>query len=189
LLLSHKHHCNPIISNMDNDIAQRSQSLFNRNQQAKRRITISDHPLQYIQEGDYAQITKVFTDEDVHNFAQLVGDYNPVHFDEEYIGKNMDNIFSGRVVHGILVGALISTVAGTILPGPGSVYLSQNFEFKKPAYLNEELLAHVQCIKALNKKRNVFLFDTIVTNKKTGEILISGEARVYHPRIVLQNFA
>lgn len=170
---------------MSKDTPQR----FDKNLQEKRRITVSDHPLQYIQVGDYAEITKVFTDQDVHKFAQLVGDYNPVHFDEEYATNDMNNMFSGRVVHGILVGALISTVAGTILPGPGSVYLSQSFQFKKPAYLNEELLAHVQCIKALNKKGNVFLFDTIVTHNKTGEILISGEARVYHPRVLLKNHA
>lgn len=86
-------------------------------------------------------------------------------------------------MHGLLVGGLISTVAGTKLPGPGSIYLSQTFKFLKPAYIGDTLVAEVTLKSA--KKRHVFCFETIVRNAKTGEMLISGDALVLHKEMIL----
>ncbi|MNE65168.1 (R)-specific enoyl-CoA hydratase [compost metagenome] len=148
-------------------------------------ITANHLPLTHIRVGHFATMTKVFTQEHVQQFASLVGDFNPAHFDDQYVQQEMKGIFKGKVVHGILVGGLISALAGTVLPGPGSIYLSQNFRFVKPAYTNDLLCARVECKKALNKSGNVFLFETTVTNQTTGEVLINGEATVYHPKLRL----
>ena len=149
-----------------------------------RHVTVETHyPLKSIQIGDYATLTTHFTQEDVIEFARIVGDFNPAHFDDQFVQENMNGLFKGKVIHGILVGGLISRLAGTILPGPGSVYLHQTFNFVKPAYVYDPLKATVTCVKSLNKKGNVFLFDTVVENEDTGEVLIQGEAKVYHPTV------
>jgi 3-hydroxybutyryl-CoA dehydratase len=89
----------------------------------------------------------------------------------------------------MLIGGLVSTVAGTILPGPGSIYLNQTFNFLKPAYIGDTVTAKVKLIQALKSKRskveNVFVFETTCINKETQQVLVTGEARVYHPRITL----
>ena len=65
----------------------------------------------------------LFTQEDVDTFAQVTGDTNPIHLDEEYASKS---IFKKRVVHGALSNSIFSKVFGTITPGKGTIYLSQN---------------------------------------------------------------
>jgi 3-hydroxybutyryl-CoA dehydratase len=72
--------------------------------------------------GDFAEIKKVFRDVDIKNYAMASGDSNPIHMDDEYA---MKTIFSGRIVQGMLVAGLISSVVGTKLPGEGTIYLSQ----------------------------------------------------------------
>jgi len=108
-----------------------------------------------------------------------VGDFNPVHFDEEYVKRQ--GIFKGRLVHGILVGGLISTVAASKLPGPGSIYLSQSFKFVKPVYIGDQ----VQAIVTLKgeKKKYVYEFETIVKNMQSSETVIVGEATVYNKQV------
>jgi acyl dehydratase len=160
-----------------------SSSLIRLYSTTQHEITINNHPLSTIRIGDYATLNKTFTEQHVEQFAHLVGDFNPVHFDEQYVKEKMNGIFKQRVVHGILLGGLISTLAGTVLPGPGSVYLHQTFNFLKPAYIGDSVCARVECKKAISKRGNVFLFDTTITNAVTGELLVSGEAKVYHPTL------
>jgi acyl dehydratase len=87
----------------------------------------------------------------------------------------------------MLLGGLISTVAGTILPGPGSIYLSQTFKFIKPAYLGDTVTAKVKVTQAMKSSKspveNVFVFETICVNEATQQVLLTGEAKVYHPNV------
>lgn len=134
--------------------------------------------------GDTAEYTHKFTEKDVKGFADIVGDHNPVHFSDEF--ARAQNIFTGRIVHGMLLGGLISTVAGTILPGPGSIYLSQTFKFLKPAYIGDTITAKVKVLEAYKSgkspTKNIFVFETICFNKDTQQVLVTGEARVLHPK-------
>jgi 3-hydroxybutyryl-CoA dehydratase len=86
----------------------------------------------------------------------------------------------------MLLGGLISTVAGTILPGPGSIYLSQTFKFLKPAYIGDTITAKVKVLEAYKSgkspTKNIFVFETICFNKDTKQVLVTGEARVLHPK-------
>jgi acyl dehydratase len=70
------------------------------------------------------------------------------------------------------------------LPGPGCIYMGQTFKFVKPAYLNEEIEATVELIRA-RKEKKIFFFETICRNEKN-EILLSGEAVVYAPNCELE---
>ncbi|MHC4648947.1 MAG: MaoC family dehydratase, partial [Planctomycetota bacterium] len=83
------------------------------------------------------------TDDDVRNFAEVTGDKNPIHLDEEY-AKN--TIFEGRIVHGAFCVGLISRVIAEKLPGKGSILLSQYAKYIKPVRIGDELRVIVEVI-------------------------------------------
>ena len=126
--------------------------------------------------GATASRTKVITDEDVRLFAQVSGDTNPVHLDDEYAATTR---FGRRIAHGILTGSLISTILGNDLPGRGAIYLSQAFSFKAPVYINDTITATVELIKYKEKNR-IAIFRTICTNQD-GVLVLEGEAVVLAP--------
>lgn len=128
--------------------------------------------------GQNASFSKTITKEDVYEFAKLSGDYNPVHLDEAEAEKS---IFKKRVAHGMLCASLISTVLGTVLPGKGTIYLSQDLKFCAPVYLGDTLRATVT-IKEIQPRQRAVL-DTFVENQN-GKTVISGEAKVILPDLV-----
>jgi 3-hydroxybutyryl-CoA dehydratase len=123
--------------------------------------------------GEEATFTKTITEEDLQTFGRLSGDTNPIHFDENYAKQTR---FGGRIVHGMLVGSLISTVLGTMLPGPGCVYLSQQLSFRAPARMGEWLTARVR-VTDWDVTRGRMVLDTEVINERN-ERLIVGEAKM-----------
>ncbi|MGO4939904.1 MaoC family dehydratase [Fundicoccus sp. Sow4_D5] len=126
--------------------------------------------------GQSASFTKTVTETDVVLFAGISGDLNPAHVDEVSAKQSM---FKGRVAHGILGASFISAVLGMQLPGPGSIYLSQDLKFLKPIYFNDTVTATVT-IKEIDRRGRITL-DTSLTNQD-GKQLISGEAHVQPPR-------
>jgi 3-hydroxybutyryl-CoA dehydratase len=104
--------------------------------------------------GEQASFTKTVTEADVTTFAGLIGDFNPLHVDAEYARKSR---FGQRVAHGILTGGLISAVLGNKLPGPGSIYLSQQIEFLAPVYIGDTITARVEVTSWRPEKRIITL--------------------------------
>jgi 3-hydroxybutyryl-CoA dehydratase len=123
-----------------------------------------------IEVGDQATVTKTFSSEEVIEFANLTGDRNPIHVDEQ-AGKA--SIFGARVVHGAFVNALFSNVLGTKLPGEGCIYLSQNSSFRKPVFLGDTITATVTALEKTDK--GFIKFSTIAVNQN-GDEVIKGEA-------------
>jgi 3-hydroxybutyryl-CoA dehydratase len=123
--------------------------------------------------GDSASITKTITDDDIRRFADLVGDVNPVHLDDEIAKKTR---FGRRVAHGMWGASLISAVLGTRLPGPGTVYLSQTMKFQAPIFLGDTVTAKVAVTKVRDDKPIVTL-ETVCENQE-GKTLLQGEAVV-----------
>lgn len=121
--------------------------------------------------GDSASVSKTLTETDIYNFAEICGDFNPLHIDEKEAGKSK---FGKRICHGILVSAFISTVLGMYLPGPGSIYLEQTLEFVAPVYIDDTITATV-IVKEIN--RNIVKLETIVVNQNMEEVVI-GYAKV-----------
>lgn len=78
--------------------------------------------------------SKTIAEADVYGMAGVIGDFNPVHIDEEYAKTT---IFKKRIAHGVLGIGLISTVAGMKLPGPGAIYLDQQVKFHSPIYIGD----------------------------------------------------
>lgn len=121
--------------------------------------------------GDSASTVKKFTSEDVLAFAGLSTDFNPVHVDEEYAKQS---IFGKRIVHGFLVGSLISATIASKLPGEGSIYLHQDMDFEKPVYLDDTITASVE-VTGLRSEKNIIKLDTYCRNQHD-EIVIKGTA-------------
>lgn len=93
--------------------------------------------------GEKASFSKTVTEADVSTFAGLIGDFNPIHLDAEYARKSR---FGRRVAHGMFTGGLISAVLGNKLPGPGSIYLSQQIEFLAPVFIGDTITAWVEIV-------------------------------------------
>lgn len=127
--------------------------------------------------GQKASVSKTITDGDIRDFARISGDDNPIHLDDDYAAQSL---FGKRIVHGILVSALISRVIGTMLPGEGTIYLSQNLKFIKPVYVEDTVVAEVEILKIDNEKKRMTLKTTVT--KEDGTCVIEGEALVIPPR-------
>lgn len=126
--------------------------------------------------GDQASMTKTFTDEDVRTFAEISGDKNPIHLDDDYAAGTR---FKKRLVHGILTSGMISALLGMQLPGPGSVYIKQSLNFRAPVYIGDSITATVTVTKARADKPIVTL-ETVCVNQEA-VIVIDGEAVLLAP--------
>ncbi len=127
--------------------------------------------------GDKARHTKTATEADVTLFAEISGDFNPLHMNEEFAQKSQ---FGKRVVHGCFSSALISAVIGMKLPGPGALYVSQTSNFRKPVFLGDMLTATAEVLEKFTKKEGMLKFlklSTVVTNQN-GVVVTDGEALV-----------
>ena len=129
--------------------------------------------------GDKAQFTKSITEEEVTLFARISGDDNPIHLDAEY-AKN--SIFKQKIVHGFLVGSLISAAIAKELPGNGTIYLSQNLKFLAPVFMDDTITAHIEVIDF--PKGNQVLLSTICKNQDQKSV-IEGTALVMAPRDIV----
>lgn len=129
--------------------------------------------------GDSASFQKTITETDVYLFAGISGDINPAHINE-IEAKN--SIFKERVVHGMLTASLISAVLGVQLPGPGTIYLGQELNFKAPVKFGDTIQAVVRAAEIIEEK-NIVKFVTTCTNQD-GKLVIEGMATVMPPRRV-----
>jgi len=129
-----------------------------------------------IQQGDSAAFSKTIGESDVYLFAGITGDFNPAHIDAVAAAEG---VFGQRVAHGMLTASMISTVLGTRLPGPGTVYLSQEVQFRAPVFIGETVTATVECIEKLESRRWL-KFRTTVVNQD-GKTVITGQATVIPP--------
>ncbi len=134
------------------------------------------HPSREIQVGDSASMNKVVTDQDVRTFAEISGDRNPVHLDDDYAATTF---FKKRIAHGALTGGLISAILGMLLPGPGTIYLSQTYNFKAPVYIGDEITARVEVIAYRGDKRITTLKTEIFNQHNV--LVLQGEAVVIAP--------
>ena len=126
--------------------------------------------------GDSASRTRTIAHDDIALFAQVSGDDNPVHLDEDYAAETQ---FGKRIAHGMLTVGMISAILGNDLPGHGTIYLGQDVKFKAPVYIGDTVTATVECIK-YREDRRIATFSTTVTNQD-GIIVVKGEAVVIAP--------
>jgi 3-hydroxybutyryl-CoA dehydratase len=127
--------------------------------------------------GDSAKFSKTISESDVYLFAGVTGDFNPAHVNEDY-AKN--TYFKTRIAHGMLTASFISTVIGTMLPGPGSIYMRQAVNFLAPVHIGDTITACAEISEIILDKKKVRL-KTFCTNQD-GTTVLDGEALVSPPR-------
>jgi 3-hydroxybutyryl-CoA dehydratase len=126
-----------------------------------------------IRVGQSASVSKIVTDADIQMLAEVTLDRNPVHLDESFARRTR---FRGRIAHGVLAIGLISAVLGTQLPGPGTIYLSQQVKFLAPVRPGDTIKAVVEVVALRPEKRIV----TLKTNcyNQDNQAILTGEAVV-----------
>ncbi len=129
-----------------------------------------------IEIGDSASLERTIGRDDIDLFASVSGDYNPAHVDPEFAAKDF---FGHIVAHGMWTAALVSAVLGTRLPGPGTIYLGQDLQFRKPVSPGDTITAKVT-VKEKRPDKNIVLLDTRCTNQHGEEVLL-GTATVIAP--------
>jgi len=133
--------------------------------------------------GESASLTRALTQRDIEVFAILSGDVNPAHLDEAYA---MASPFHKVIAHGMWGGTLISTVLGTRLPGPGTIYVKQSLAFLRPVGLGDVITVTVTVKDKLEKNR--VILDCLCSNQ-VGKPVISGEAEVIAPDVKVRRTA
>jgi phosphate acetyltransferase len=126
--------------------------------------------------GQKAVLSRVLRRQDIELFAQVSGDTNPAHLDAEYAAETM---FKGVIGHGIWSASIVSAVLGTCLPGPGTIYLSQDLKFRRPVRPGDQVTATITAKEKRDDKK-IVVFGCEVTNQ-AGEVVMSGDATVIAP--------
>ena len=138
---------------------------------------IENRTFDEIQVGDEAFLEKRLTLDDIKLFAIMSGDVNPSHVDDDFARSSR---FQEVIAHGMWGGALISTVLGTQLPGPGTIYLGQELKFTKPVRFGDTVTATCT-ISELIPEKNIAKLETICVNQND-EVVIKGIATVMPPK-------
>ncbi|HEY0835320.1 MAG TPA: bifunctional enoyl-CoA hydratase/phosphate acetyltransferase [Azospirillum sp.] len=128
-----------------------------------------------IRVGQSASLSRRLTMYDIQLFATVSGDINPAHLDSEYASSSR---FHKVIGHGMWSGSLISAVLGTLLPGPGTIYLGQDLRFKRPVGLGDIITATVTAKE--KRANNVVVFECVCVNQD-GQQVVSGSAEVLAP--------
>jgi 3-hydroxybutyryl-CoA dehydratase len=128
-----------------------------------------------IKVGDKAEFSKTISETDLYLYCGISGDFNPLHVNALYASKS---IFKGRIVHGLLVASLISNVVGMKLPGPGSIYITQDLAFLRPAYVGDTITAIVEVLDLIPSKRRIIIRTSC--KNQNDELVIDGQAKVLY---------
>ena len=123
--------------------------------------------------GDKFSTSKQITDAVIRAFAELSGDYNPIHLDEEFAATTQ---FKRRIAHGMISGALISAVLGYEFKERKVVYLSQTLKFIAPVFLEDTVTA-TATVTHIREDKPIVTIETICTNQM-GETVVAGEGVV-----------
>ena len=123
--------------------------------------------------GDKFTTSKQITDEVVRAFAELSGDFNPIHLDEEFAKKTR---FGRRIAHGMITGALISAVVGNEFSERKIVYLSQTMRFIAPVFIDDTITA-TATVSSIRQDKPIVTVETVCTNQHGGKV-VTGEGKI-----------
>jgi 3-hydroxybutyryl-CoA dehydratase len=121
------------------------------------------------------ETTNTTTKEDVHLFAQVTGDTNPVHLDDDYAATTS---FGKTIAHGMLTAGFISAAIGTRLPGPGCIYLEQSLKFRAPVFIGDTVTTRLTIVDINVRRKRLTLKTECIVNDK---VVVSGEAVIMIP--------
>jgi acyl dehydratase len=124
--------------------------------------------------GQVAEKTTVISRELIRDFGRVTGDENPVHFDEEYAYSV--SIFRRCVAHGMIPVSIVCGLLGSQLPGPGTILISQNFEFKAPVYPDDSITARLEVLEKDGSSNKIKIKATVVN--QWGTLVLVGHCVV-----------
>ncbi len=124
-----------------------------------------------VETGDKASRSLTISDDTIRAFAEVTGDNNPVHLDDEYAAGSR---FGRRVAHGMIAAGLISATLANDLPGPGSIYLGQTLKFIMPVFPGDTVTATVEVL-SVRPDKPIVTLSTVCTNQND-EVVLEGEA-------------
>jgi acyl dehydratase len=126
--------------------------------------------------GMSAERARTVTADDVCRYAEVTGDFNPVHVDAEAAAKSR---FGGLIAHGMLSAGYVSAVLGMDLPGPGAIYVAQTLKFTRPVRPGDTITARVEVLEVIAARRRVRLATTC--RNQHDEPVLEGEATILVP--------
>ncbi len=129
--------------------------------------------------GNVSEWSKAVSDADVMQYAQITGDFNPVHVDAEAAAASS---FGGRIAHGMLTAGYISAAISNGVPGPGVIYMSQTLSFRRPVRIGDTVTVRIEIIELKPRTRRVRL--STVCRNQDGAVVLDGEAVVLVPAAV-----
>ena len=124
--------------------------------------------------GQKARRSITLTEEHVKTYAEMTGDHNPLHFDEGFAAKTK---FKKLVVQGGLTTGLLHALVAMDMPGPGTVFLSQNWKFTAPVFIGDTITAEAEIL-SIHASKPVTQLKVAIT-RQTGETVLEGEAWCY----------
>lgn len=130
-----------------------------------------------IQQGDKAYFAKTITEYDVYQFASVTCDFNPAHINEAYASETF---FKHRIAHGMLTLSLVSNILGTLFPGPGTIFVSQDVRFLAPVFIGDTIEVMVEAV-SLDREKNRMKFSCRGVNQNEVTVL-EGEGVVMPPK-------
>ena len=138
---------------------------------------MTENPFEYtydeIEIGLSTQFEVLITESMVKNFANISGDFSPIHMDETYAKSTT---FGKRVVHGMLLASFFSRVDGMYLPGKHALYFSQNIEFRNPCFIGDKVKVYSKVIDKSDSTK-ILKIESTITNQDN-KILVYGIGRV-----------
>ena len=124
--------------------------------------------------GQKASRSITLTAEHVEKYAEISGDYNPLHFDPDFAAQTR---FGKLIVQGGLTTGLLHALVAMDMPGPGTVFLSQEWNFTAPVFIGDTITAEAEVVSVHASKPVAHLKFKIV--RQDGEQVLDGEAWVY----------
>jgi len=137
------------------------------------------HPdTKYYEDLEIGQSHETFhkiKEDDIAKFAEVSGDYNPLHMDDEFASQTP---FGKRIAHGALTASYISGILGNNLPGPGAIFTGLSMRFRRPVYIGDEVTVRAEVSEKNDRGNRVTLAVSCIVN---GKRVITGEAQVVAP--------
>jgi acyl dehydratase len=127
-----------------------------------------------VQVGQRATRSLTLTTDHVRKYSEISGDYNPLHYDEAFAAQTK---FGRLVVQGGLTTGLLHALVAMDMPGPGTVFLSQNWKFTAPVFIGDTITAEAEVTSVHATKPVTGL--QIRVSRQTGETVLEGEAWCY----------
>ena len=124
--------------------------------------------------GQTASRSNTLTREHVEKYAEITGDRNPLHFDEDFVSRTP---FGRPVVHGGLISGILNALVAEDMPGPGTVFMSMDLQFTKPVFIGDTITATAEVLELHASKPICKLAVRIV--RQDGEVVLTGTTMCY----------